>query len=56
MDWQGRRACLKNCSLDCSANVRQAEQSGKDYKLKGQCVKMYEFEVCGVSGSTIVKY
>lgn len=31
---------MKNCSLDCSANVRQAEQSGKDYKLKGQCVKM----------------
>lgn len=42
MDWQGGRACLKNCSLDCSANVRQAGQSGKDCKLKGQCVKTYK--------------
>lgn len=32
----------KNCSLDCSANVRQAGQSGKDCKLKGQCVKKYK--------------
>lgn len=28
--------------MDCSANVRQAEQSGKDCKLKGQCVKTYK--------------
>lgn len=54
LERQEGRTCLRNCCLDCAANVRNVDQTGKDFsKVQGQCAKMYEFEVYSGSGNTI---